>query len=316
MPLPRTGETAAQVEPWVTAVVDGPQGATLLWDGVHLLGAGYEFERPLTAVVNGQRRCWTERVQVIRSRTLAQGQEATLEKHLVAAEAALQALTPAPGRGKCQIRDEAALQAAVAAVLERYDVAGLLTARWERHETTVTRYVGRGRGGQHRPTHTEVRVRYVLTGVERNEPAIAARRQRLGWRVQVTSAPADQLSLTEAVVHYRGGWVLERDFHLVKDLPLGLSPLFVWKEDQIKGLTRLLTLALRLLTLLETPVRRGLEQTQASLQGLYEGAPTRTTERPTGTRILKAFARAQITLTHVEMGTTTWWQLTPALYTA
>jgi len=92
--------------------------------------------------------------------------------------------------------------------------------------------------------------------------------------------------------------------------------LFVWKEDQIKGLTRLLTLALRLLTLLETPVRRGLEQTQASLQGLYEGAPTRTTERPTGTRILKAFARAQITLTHVEMGTTTWWQLTPALYTA
>jgi len=316
VPLPRTGETAAQVEPWVTAVVDGPQGATLLWDGVHLLGAGYEFERPLTAVVNGQRRCWTERVQVIRSRTLAQGQEATLEKHLVAAEAALQALTPAPGRGKCQIRDEAALQAAVAAVLERYDVAGLLTARWERHETTVTRYVGRGRGGQHRPTHTEVRVRYVLTGVERNEPAIAARRQRLGWRVQVTSAPADQLSLTEAVVHYRGGWVLERDFHLVKDLPLGLSPLFVWKEDQIKGLTRLLTLALRLLTLLETPVRRGLEQTQASLPGLYEGAPTRTTERPTGTRILKAFARAQITLTHVEMGTKTWWQLTPALYTA
>ena len=154
-------------------------------------------------------------------------------------------------------------------------------------------------------------VRYVLTSVERNEPAIAARRQRLGWRVRGTSAPADQLSLTEAVVHYRRGWVLERDFHLVKDLPLGLSPLFVWKEDHIKGLTRLLTLALRLLTLLETPVRRGLEETQESLCGLYEGAPTRTTERPTGMRILKAFARAQITLTHVEMGTKAWGHLTP-----
>jgi transposase len=311
VPLPLTGDTAEQCATWVTAVVDGPQEATLLWAGEHLLGAGYEFERPLTAVVNGQHEGWAERVQVVRSRALAQRQEATLEKHLVAAEVALSALTPAPGRGKRQIRDEAVLQATVAAVLERYDVTGLLTGRWERHETTVSRYVGRGRGGLHRPPHTEVRVRYVLTSVERNAPAIAAQRHRLGWRVQVTSAPADQLSLTEAVVHYRRGWVLERDFHLVKDLPLGLSPLFVWKEDQIKGLTRLLTLALRLLTLLETPVRRGLEQTQESLRGLYEGAPTRTTERPTGTRILKAFARAQITLTHVEMGTKAWWHLTP-----
>lgn len=311
VPLPRTGETAAQVETWVTAIVDGPQEATLLWAGEHLLGAGYEFARPLTAVVNGQRRGWTERVQVVRSRALAQRQEATLEKHLGAAEAALSALTPAPGRGKRQIRDEAALQAAVAAVVERYDVAGLLTTRGERHETTVNRYVGRGRGGLHRPTRTEVRVRSVLTGVERHEPALAARRHRLGWRVQVPSAPADQLSLTEAVVHDRRGWVLERDFHVVKDLPLGLSPLFVWKEDQIKGLTRLLTLALRLLTLLETQVRRGLEQTQDALTGLDEGSPPRMTERPTGTRILQAFARAQITLTHLEKGTKTWWHLTP-----
>jgi transposase len=311
VPLPLTGETAAQVETWVTAIVDGPQEATLLWEGERLLGAGYEFERSLTAGVNGQRVCWSERVQVVRSCALAQHQEATLDKHLGAAEAALRALPPAPGRGKRQIRDEAALQTAVAAVLERYDVAGLLTVRWERHETTVTRYIGRGRGGLHRPPHTEGQVRYVITGVERNEPAIAARRHRLGWRLQVTSAPADQLSLTEAVVHYREGWVLERDFHLVKDLPLGLSPLFVWKEDQLKGLTRLLTLALRLLTLLETQVRRGLEQTKAPLAGLYEGQPTRTTERPTGTRLLKAFAHAQITLTHGKIGTRTWWHLTP-----
>jgi transposase len=311
VPLPLTGETAAQVAIWVTAIVDGPQEATLLWDGERLLGAGYECERALTAEVNGQRVGWTERVQVVRSRPLAQRQQATLEKHLGAAEVGLRALTPAPGRGKRQLRDEAALQAAVAAVLERYDVAGLLTAKWEQHETMVTRYVGRGRGGPHRPTHTDRQGRYVITGVERNEAAIAARRHRLGWRVQATNAPADQLSLTEAVVHYREGWVLERDFHLVKDLPLGLSPLFVWKEDQIKGLARLLTLALRLLTLLESHVRRELEQTKAPLAGLYEGQPTRTTERPTGLRILQAFARAQITLTHGKRGMRTWWHLTP-----
>jgi transposase len=311
VPLPLTGETATQVEQWITAIVAGAQEATLLWDGKRWLGAGYEFERLLHARVAGEPVCWTERVQVVRSPTLAQRQQATLEKRLTAAEAELRALTPAPGRGKRQLRDAETLQAAIMGVLARHDVTGLLTATWERHATTVTRYVGRGRGGPDRPTRTQLQVRYALTGVQRNEEAIAARRQRLGWRVQVTNAPMDRLPLPQAVRHYRGGWSLERDFHLVKDLPLGLSPLFVWKAQQITGLTRLLTLALRLLTLLETQVRRGLEQTQEPVAGLYEGSPTRTTERPTGTRILQAFARAQITLTHVRMGRSTGWYLTP-----
>lgn len=254
---------------------------------------------------------WSERVQVVRSPALAQRQATTLERHLGAAEAALWALTPAPGRGKRQLRGEAALQAAIPTVLECYDVAGLLTVQWERHATTETPSVGRGRGGPQRPTRTATSVRDVITGVKRNEAAIAARRHRLGWRVQVTNAPAHQLSLPEAVGHYRGGWSLERDFHLLKDLPLGLSPLFVWKEDQIKGLTRLLTLALRMLTLLETQVRRELEQTQNTVAGLYAGQPPRTTERPTGKRILQAFARAKLTLTRVHVGTTISWHLTP-----
>lgn len=311
MPLPLTGETAMLCEGWVTAIVDGAQLATLVWDGPCLLGAGYEFERPLQTPVDGQTVRWTERVQVVRSQALAQRKQATLEKHLRAAETELRGLTPAPGRGKRQIREESALQAAITSVLARHDVAGLLTVTWVRQETPVTRYVGRGRAGPDRPTHTTVAVRYVVTGVQRNAAALAARQQRLGWRVQVTNAPLDHLSLTQAVVHYRGGWSQERDFHLVKDLPVGLSPLFVWKEDQIRGLTRLLTLALRLLTLLETQVRQALEHTQETVAGLYEGQLTRTTDQPTGKRILNAFARAQITLTHAQVGAVAFWHLTP-----
>jgi len=311
MPLPLTGETAAQFETWVAAVVEGAQEVELLWDGEHRVGAGYELVRPLSAVVDGQPVRWHERVQLVRSVTLAQRQQATLTKHLAVAEAEVWALTPAPGRGKRQFREPAALETAIASVLSRHDVAELRTVHWERQETGVSHYVGRGRGGPERPTRTAVQVRYVLTGVQRNAVAIAARQDRLGWRVQVTNAPPDRLSLTQAVLHYRGGWSLERDFHLLKDLPLGLSPLFVWKDDQIIGLTRLLTLALRLLTLIETQVRRGLEQAQDTLTGLYEGAPTRSTERPTGKRILKAFARARLTLTQIEMGTATYWHLTP-----
>jgi transposase len=129
----------------------------------------------------------------------------------------------------------------------------------------------------------------------------------------VTKALPDQWSLAQAVGRDRGGWSLARDFHLVKDLPLGLSPLFVWKEDQITGLTRLLTLGLRLMTRLETEVRHGLEHTRETVAGLDEGQPPRRTDHPTGTRILQAFARAQMTLTHAQVGAVDFWHLTPLL---
>ena len=98
---------------------------------------------------------------------------------------------------------------------------------------------------------------------------------------------------------YNGGWSLERDFHMVKDVPLGIRPLFVRADEQIIGLTRLLTIALRLLTLFELRVRAGLAEAEEELSGLYEGQPKRKTSRPTATRLLKAIARMEITLTRI-----------------
>jgi transposase len=311
VPLPMTGETANDFDDWVEAVVDGEQTATLIWDEERLIGAGYEFERSRTATVEGESVTWTERVLVVRSRAWAKRKIAQLEERLSAASAELKALTPEPGRGKRQIRDESELQAAIDRVLEEHEVEGLLKVEWEREVKERIRYKGPGRPGPNRPTYTETSVRYAISEVERDEKAIAARRHRLGWRVYATNAPVYRLTLAAAVLHYRQGWCLERDFHLVKDLPLGLSPLFVWKDDQIKGMVRLLTLALRLLTLIESQVRRGLAKEEATLTGLYEGQPSRSTDRPTGKRILKAFARAKITLFRVKLDTGVEWHMTP-----
>ncbi len=313
--LPLTGTTARDFNAWVNAMVDGDQTAMLIWDENELIGAGYEFERPQTAQVTdaqgkAQTITWTERVLVTRSLELARTQATHLEQRLQRATAALEALTPAPAKGKRPIRGEAHLRQAIQQVLERYGVQGLLTVEWAAETTTRTRYQGRGRPSAQRVPITETHVRYVIRKVARNEAAITAQRYRLGWRVQVTNAPAEQLSLAEALVRYRGGWVLERDFHLVKDLPLGLSPLFVWKDDQIKGLTRLLTLALRLLTLIESQVRQGLQCEGKRLKGVYAGQATRETDRPTGKRILQAFARAQITLTRLVVDHQTTWHIT------
>ena len=92
---------------------------------------------------------------------------------------------------------------------------------------------------------------------------------------------------------------------------MGLSPLFVYKDDQIKGLTRLLTLALRLLTLIELQVRQAMKQDGTELAGLYEGQPQRMSKHPSSKRILKPFARAEITLTRVQIDQDSCWQVTP-----
>ena len=172
---------------------------------------------------------------MIRSLDLARQQAKQLDERLSQAAAVLRALTTEPGRGKRQILEEAALQTAIAEVEAQYRVNGLLSLAWQREEETLTRFVGRGRGSPNRPTRTVVKVRYVITDVGPDDAAITARRHRLGWRVQVTNLPKAKLTLSQAVIHYRGGWSLERDFHLIKDRPLGISPLYVRDDDQIIG---------------------------------------------------------------------------------
>jgi transposase len=153
-------------------------------------------------------------------------------------------------------------------------------------------------------------VRYQITAVTRNDAAIERLVARMGWQPQVTNAPAARLSLGDSVLGYRAGTCVERAFHQLKDQPLGIRPLFVHRDDQVRGLTHLLTLALRVLTLFEVLVRRGQDQNGEELQGLYPGQEKRTTDRPTARRVLEAVARTGVTLTRVRSSEGSCWHLT------
>jgi len=84
----------------------------------------------------------------------------------------------------------------------------------------------------------------------------------------------------------------------------------VRRDDQIQGLTHLVTLALRVLVLFEVLVRQGQETSGEQLKGLYPGQAKRVTDRPTAKRVLEAISRARITLTQVESGGEVRWHLT------
>jgi transposase len=226
-----------------------------------------------------------------------------LEGRLQRAADKLMALTPRPGRGKRQIQDEAELASAAAAILKEHHVEGLLVYTFERQEKRLTKYVGRGRGTPDRPKQVIVTIRYQITAITRQEDVIDAHKKTLGWRAYVSNAPAEQLDLEQAVLTYRDEWLVEHGFHRLKGVPLSLNPLFVKNDDQVVGLTNLLSIAVRILTLIEFVVRQRLTQNQEKLVGLIENNPKKGIDNPTTERLLKVFNQINLTIIHLPDGT-------------
>jgi transposase len=303
-PLAQTGKTGEEMVEWIQAAHDGQHELQVVYienaQGERkVLAEGYEFERTVRAEIGSENKEWTERVMVVRSESYRRVMREGLESRLQRAAEELVALTPTPGRGKRQMQDETELVKAAEAILKAHDVEGLLTYTFERQEKHQTRYLGRGRGGPERPKQEIVTVRYQMTAIIRQEDAIIALQKTFGWRAYVTNAPVEQLTLEQAVLTYREEWLIERGFHRLKGVPLSLSPLFVKRDDQVVGLTNLLSLAVRFLTLIEFVARRKLKQNHEKLVGLIENNPKKGIDNPTTERLLKMFDN--ITLTIVQL---------------
>jgi transposase len=248
-PLPLTGATAEAMEAWSSEGVARGETSELVRvfrtnDRGHevLTAEGYEFER--TCGAKGSHEGWTERVMVVRSPLQAPHQAAGLDKRLRHAETALAALTPPRGRGKRQITEEATLVEAIDLVLKAHRVEGLLSVVWEKQVEQHTQYLGRGRGSASRPKRVIEHTRSHITRIARQANNIAGLRQRCGWKAFVTNARPKRLSLEDAVLCYRNEYRVERVFNRLKSR-LHIAPLFVKLNDQIEGLTYLLTLGVR-----------------------------------------------------------------------
>ena len=308
-PLPLTGATAEAMDTWITTGVrQGERGALerimRTNDRGHtvLVAEGYEFERTCEAPGAGvDAAAWQERVLIVRSPMHAAQQAAGLEKRLCHAETKLATLTPPRGRGKRQITDEATLLGAIALVLKEHRVDGLLSVTWEKQVEQATRYVGRGRGSVHREKRVIQKTRYHITQITRQADTIAALHQRFGWKAFVTNATPQRLSLQEAVLCYRNEYRVERIFHRLKSR-VHIAPLFVKLNDQIEGLTYLLTLGVRVLTVMEFVLRRSLQTDQTKLPGLHPEHKTKMTDQPTAERMLKAFAGISLTIIKTTAG--------------
>jgi transposase len=257
------------------------------------IAEGFEVSRNQTRRIGGKKVSWTERCLLVRSFSYQQTMQAGLERRLAKAEAALRQLTPAPGRGKRQISDETSLQKAIARIEKRYKVAGLFHLAYTQ---AVTERKVRGYRGQ--PGRIERDVRFQLQ-VEPNQKAIEWAMFKAGWRIYLTNAPQEQLSLTEAVLAYRDQYIEENIFRRLKGKMLSITPLYVQRDDHAQGLFHLLSLAARLLALGDYTARQALAEKQAELDGIYPGNPKRATARPTMERMLEVFDNINLTIIYL-----------------
>ena len=296
-PLSLKGEQAELLAKLIQPVLDEEQDVVEVYrepvadQEAKLIASGYESSQRQEMQVGDELVQWTERILVVYSPGWAKRAKRGLQGRLRRAEEKLLALTPTPGRGKRQYDQLAPLQAAAEAILQHHRVTGLLLPTYERQVSRrqVRKY-------KDRPARSEAKVRYQLQ-VSRHETAIQEQYRTLGWRLYVTNAPQEQLSFSQALLAYRGAPNIERDFSRLKGRPLGLRPVYLQREDHLKGLVRLLSLGLSILTLTEFVARRALAKADVELAGLYPGNPNQTTSCPTTERLLAAFK--EITLSVV-----------------
>ena len=119
----------------------------------------------------------------------------------------------------------------------------------------------------------------------------------MGWQVYGTNGVA--MTLPQVVWAYRGQYRIEDDWSRLKGRPLGLTPLYLQDEGRIQGLVYLLSLALRVLTLVEWVVRERLRQEGSKVQGIYAGQPGRQTARPSAELLLGAMKTISVSVVEV-----------------
>lgn len=254
-----------------------------------LVAEGFGVDVGLAAVVGGHEVCWTERRWLVRSLAYAQSQEAALERRLGRATAALQGLAVRK-RGKKRLF-HAELMLAAEGIVAREGVEGLLGCT-----ATAVMAARQGRAGGPRPTPQRADVSFVME-VRREEALIQERKREMGWQVYGTNGLA--LVLTQAVWAYRGQYRIEDDWSRLKGRSLGLVPLHLQDEGRIQGLVCLLSVALRVLTLVEWVVRERLREGKAKLRDIYAGQAGRQTARPSAELLLGAMRAISVSVVEV-----------------
>ncbi len=250
---------------------------------------GFCYTVTLSADDEGNPVKWQEQRLVVHSLKQAASQEKALDARLEKAKKAIANLN-LRGRGRKYL-DENEMSIKVSDILEHHNVVGLLTIETLQETQTVHK---RAYGKR---TDETVTTTTITVHSSRNVTAYENTVRNLGWKVFVCNDL--ELSLTETVLAYRDEYIIERGFNRFRGKTLGITPLFLSSITRIKGLIRLLSIALRVMCLTEFTVRQALQEQDVKLNNIYAGNPKRATAKPTTEMMLRAFSGLNLIMVNV-----------------
>ncbi|PDW01033.1 IS1634 family transposase [Candidatus Viridilinea mediisalina] len=259
-PLPMTGDVPAWLREQVTNQPESMMETITLPptlsdpDTPRTVGKGFVILRTMRGLTaEGVEVVWKERWMVVQSTAYAERQRTAFDARVRKVNAQIERMQPKA--------DERAgdVEARIMKVLDDKGMRDYFTVSVRETPITRRKKAGRGRPSADTPV-IETTTYLVHVTITRNEPAIAADRTMLGWRVYVTNATAEEVSLTRAMGIYREEWTVERPMHELKRGAVPVLPLFLQYDERIRGIMVLFLIALQVLTLLEWQARRTLAE--------------------------------------------------------
>lgn len=242
--------------------------------------SAYFFE--ITELMKTESLSWQERRILVYSPDYASGLMKSFTNRLDEAQTAIENLVISK-RGRRNPKTLQDLHGRVEGIIKKFKVEDCFDITCSQKVETYTI-----QGHKNRPTRTQERVILSLQ-LKRQQHIIMAKLKKLGWQIYASNAPIDQIETVELVKCYRNEFRIEHLFDNIINKHVQLLPIYLQKETRVKGLIRLLSVAMRVIMLLQYEVRCELAAGQEKISGIYPGNKTRSTDQPTATMLLRAF---------------------------
>jgi len=240
-------------------------------------------------------KSWEERRIIAYSVAYGKSQEKALDKKIEKAKKQLDKIL-IPSKGKAVITS---YQQAEQQVNQYLQSEGLQ----DYFSFTITEQVEQKqiRAYKDRPARVEKKTSFQLD-YQIDQQGLKQAKQLLGWRVYATNTSKETLNTKEVIHCYANEYKIEHRFNQLLNKATKLLPLFLKKENRIKGLIRLLLTALKFLNTMQYQIRNKLEQTQQSIKNIYPGNPGRKTNKPTAEMMLNVFQQINVVYINLEDG--------------
>jgi transposase len=245
---------------------------------------------------------WTERRILVYSPNYAEGLIKSFNNRLDEAQEAIQNLMISK-KGRKNPKTLEDLQLRKDRIVRQYELEGCF-------EISCIQMVEYVEVRRHKTRASETREHITLhLEIKRNDEFIEKYRRLLGWQIYGTNVPENLIQTGTLVKCYRDEYRIEHLFDELINRNIGLLPLFLKKESRIKGLIRLLSVAIRFTVLIQYRIRAQMDQNGESINGIYPGNKGRSTASPTTSMILRAFRG--VAIAWVEINDNRFVQMTP-----